>query len=468
MARRSNGNSNGSNGHRHRKFTITTAPPTGYSSTVSSVANTATAPVIGASSEGGSLSLATTKTKVKAGDSLGKIEFKAPIESGLASSTSQQEVVAASIEAKTVSAMDSKNVPSELVFNTGTPTGIQQQMTLNSVGYLGIGTAAPIVPLHLLNTNPTFIVQSSTPLSSDPQIQFKNSSGALLGSIRTHTTNGSLNHISFNHNGSSNDIVINNSGSIGIGTPTPTSKLHVKGNITLDGDLVPASSVRNLGSPTARWKELFLSEGTLHLGDNCAISTANNTIIMNKPIASSGSIEITAPSSTPLKPAIGRGYIYSKTNGRLYWRSHDLEEIEISSTNNVANAMENRLVTVGYNINQLEGETDLTFDGSKLSVQAGMVHKRRVILSSTTIMNTDYYLAVYPTATVTLSLPSASSLSNGQTFVVKDEGGLSGLKKIIIATTGMDTIDGQSTIELLSENAAISIYTDGTQKYFIY
>lgn len=130
--------------------------------------------------------------------------------------------------------------------------------------------------------------------------------------------------------------------------------------------------------------------------------------------------------------------------------------------------MENRLVTVGYNINQLEGETDLTFDGSKLSVQAGMVHKRRVILSSTTIMNTDYYLAVYPTATVTLSLPSASSLSNGQTFVIKDEGGLSGLKKIIIATTGMDTIDGQSTIELLSENAAISIYTDGTQKYFIY
>jgi len=45
-----------------------------------------------------------------------------------------------------------------------------------------------------------------------------------------------------------------------------------------------------------------------------------------------GKIAITAESATPSAPADGQGYIYSKSDGKLYWRSYDLTETDLTAT----------------------------------------------------------------------------------------------------------------------------------------
>ena len=57
-------------------------------------------------------------------------------------------------------------------------------------------------------------------------------------------------------------------------------------------------------------------------------------IATSSPIAEldvAGKIAITSESSTPSQPADGQGYIYSKSDGKLYWRSYDLSETELTA-----------------------------------------------------------------------------------------------------------------------------------------
>ena len=134
----------------------------------------------------------------------------------------------------------------------------------------------------------------------------------------------------------------------------------------------------------------------------------------------------------------------------------------------VTNGAQDRVATFS-GTGSLNGETNLTFDGNKLNIQGGVIHKRRQVTSTTTAAATDYYIGVSSSSTMTINLPNASTLTNGQTYVIKDEAGtLSDSVKINIAPAGGQTIEGQASISLSSPFAAINLYTDGSTKYFIY
>ena len=71
--------------------------------------------------------------------------------------------------------------------------------------------------------------------------------------------------------------------------------------------------------------------------------------------------------------------------------------------------------------------------------------------------------------TITLSLPNASTLPNGKHYVIKDEGGKADSKNIIVSCSVFgQTIDGVSSVTVNSPYAALNIYCDGTNNYFIY
>ena len=54
-------------------------------------------------------------------------------------------------------------------------------------------------------------------------------------------------------------------------------------------------------------------------------------------------------------------------------------------------------------------------------------------------------------------------------YIVKDEGGMADTKTITIScSVGSQTIDGNSTITIESPYAAVNIYCNGLDKYFIY
>lgn len=103
-------------------------------------------------------------------------------------------------------------------------------------------------------------------------------------------------------------------------------------------------------------------------------------------------------------------------------------------------------------------------------LSGGLIHKRFVRTSNYTLTTTDYLVAADTSAgSFTILLPDASTATEGQTWVFKDEGGVAPANNVIIRpTVGGQTIDGKAEIRLESSYAAIHMYTDGVSKYFIF
>lgn len=95
----------------------------------------------------------------------------------------------------------------------------------------------------------------------------------------------------------------------------------------------------------------------------------------------------------------------------------------------------------------LTGSSNLTFQNDVLSVGGGLTLNRRYTDSSITVSVTDYYVGVGTVSNpVVLTLPDAALMGNGQTYVVKDEGGAAHSNNITITAHGSQTIDNQNSI----------------------
>tara|TARA_R110002020_G_scaffold179938_3_gene373711 strand:+ start:951 stop:2783 length:1833 start_codon:yes stop_codon:yes gene_type:complete len=115
---------------------------------------------------------------------------------------------------------------------------------------------------------------------------------------------------------------------------------------------------------------------------------------------------------------------------------------------------------------QAPTHTLTTAGGTHLS--GGLVHKRTTVATSYAVALTDYYLGVDTTAApVTLTIPLASTATEGQTFVIKDEGAQAAVNNITIVRSGADTIDGLASVAINSPYGSFSLYTDGSN-WFLY
>lgn len=61
--------------------------------------------------------------------------------------------------------------------------------------------------------------------------------------------------------------------------------------------------------------------------------------------------------------------------------------------------------------------------------------------------------------TVTLD---SSDVVNGQIIIIKDESGGAGTNNITVATEGLETIDGASTMDITADYGCLRVYSDGT------
>ena len=106
------------------------------------------------------------------------------------------------------------------------------------------------------------------------------------------------------------------------------------------------------------------SSNQIGINDSSPIST----------LSVAGMISITSETSTsPNAPADGKGYLYTKTDGKLYWRSYDLSETDltaggssgISHDGSTANG-----VLTYKDSDEATVESKLTFDGSELKIMS--------------------------------------------------------------------------------------------------
>lgn len=159
---------------------------------------------------------------------------------------------------------------------------------------------------------------------------------------------------------------------------------------------------------------------------------------------------------------------------------------EVINVPRVSNATNNAIVTnVGGNANTLTCESNLKFDGSTLtiagnisgsgqaqfgSLQVGSLKlNHRTITNTATASATDYYIGTDSTnGPISIRLPSATALSDGQAYVIKDETGMASNNNVTILASGSQTIDGQNSVVLESPFASLQLYCNGANKYFIY
>ena len=118
-----------------------------------------------------------------------------------------------------------------LRFNVSVPsndtTNLTERLRIDSSGNVGIGTASPQENLHILSSSGSSRIRMTSADGSDNMIVFGDTSDQATGAIKFDHSDNSLALFGFNN---SERMRIDSSGNVGIGTTSPTHRLHVVGD----------------------------------------------------------------------------------------------------------------------------------------------------------------------------------------------------------------------------------------------
>ena len=169
--------------------------------------------------------------------------------------------------------------------------------------------------------------------------------------------------------------------------------------------------------------------------------------------------------SASVAPVTASAYLYT---GK--YLDEKLTDISSSSGANIVVKDEGSNITTNATSFDFVGAAvTATNSGNDVTVTlSSTTFSRTSVTSTTTSSVNDRILGVSASAALDIRLPAASGFSNGANFIIKDEAGNADTNNITIKTTGADKIDGETSIILESPFAAINIYTNGSDKFFIY
>ena len=109
------------------------------------------------------------------------------------------------------------------------------------------------------------------------------------------------------------------------------------------------------------------------------------------------------------------------------------------------------------------------FVGGRLHISGAVVYHHKTSTATMTASVDDFYIGMDSTAgAIELRLPDAAVLTDGHTYIIKDEGGEAGTNNITILASGSQTIDGENSLVLESPYASLSLYCNGFGRYYVY
>jgi hypothetical protein len=102
------------------------------------------------------------------------------------------------------------------------------------------------------------------------------------------------------------------------------------------------------------------------------------------------------------------------------------------------------------------------------AVQSGIEVRNRTVVSGSYQMATDdYFVGLQATQNLTVTLPDASTLFNGQIFVIKDEAENADVYTLTVQAQANQLVENRQNLTLSSAGSAINLYCDGQSKFFI-
>jgi hypothetical protein len=107
------------------------------------------------------------------------------------------------------------------------------------------------------------------------------------------------------------------------------------------------------------------------------------------------------------------------------------------------------------------------FNGTAVH-KGGVAFNRKEITENYSMTYEDHIIAIRANQNVTITLPLANTLREGQTFLLKEELGSALENVIVVQAPEGNTLDGNSHITLTSPHAAIGVYTDGVGSFYIF
>ena len=111
------------------------------------------------------------------------------------------------------------------------------------------------------------------------------------------------------------------------------------------------------------------------------------------------------------------------------------------------------------------------FTGSVAIVSGGLRnHYTKLTATSYTVLATDNIIGVSSSAYVSITLQTAAAAGFGRVLVVKDEWNATRAEgaKIAVSASGGNKIDHATTYSITGDSAALTLYSDGISKWFIY
>ena len=164
-------------------------------------------------------------------------------------------------------------------------------------------------------------------------------------------------------------------------------------------------------------------------------------------------------------PVSASAYLYT---GK--YLDEKLTDISSSSGANITVKDEGSTITTNAtSFNFVGAAVVASNSGTEVTVTlSSAVYSRRAVTSTLTSSVNDLILGVSASAALDIRLPAASGFTGGANFIVKDEAGNADSYNITIRAAGSDKIDGEGSITLESPYGAVSIYSNGTDKFFVY
>ncbi len=150
----------------------------------------------------------------------------------------------------------------DLAFSVYNNSALTERVRIQSSGNVGIGTTGPTSMLHL-NSTTNYLMNFDGPSNKWREIEFSNSGNVIAQIGKVAAGN---NNVYIVGNGTSNLLLLNTGGNVGIGTTVPGQKLTVVGDANVSGSLNVSDSLNvingNVGIGTTGPAAKLHIEGT--------------------------------------------------------------------------------------------------------------------------------------------------------------------------------------------------------------